>query len=135
MHMTHRLERGSGAVQILARRAALLKTGPPLRDQRTLPVMQQRCEVCENFRPEGDLKPGRTLEAVKYGSRLVLLCRAHAGIANSSAVTSFEELRELYTEHSGQRSYVPRRARIAPAVLTSSKNPPRTAGRRVTDSR
>jgi hypothetical protein len=97
--------------------------------------MQQRCEVCENFRPEGDLKPGRTLEAVKYGSRLVLLCRAHAGIAKNSGVSSFEELRELYTEQSGQRSYVPRRARIAPAVLTSkSKSLPRSVGRRATDA-
>jgi len=97
--------------------------------------MQQRCEVCENFRPEGDLKPGRTLEAVKFGSRLVLLCRAHAGIAESSGVTSFDELRELYTESNGQRSYVPRRARIAPADLTSRrKSEPRTAGRRATDS-
>jgi len=96
--------------------------------------MQQRCEVCESFRPEGDLKPGRTLEAVKYGSRLVLLCRAHAGIAQNSGVSSFAELRELYMEQGGQRSFVPRRARIAPAVLTSpSKSLPRGTGRRATD--
>ena len=96
--------------------------------------MQQRCEVCESFRPEGDLKPGRTLEAVKYGSRLVLLCRAHAGIAESSGVSSFEELRELYTESNGHRSYVPRRARIAPADLTSRRKvAKRSAGRRATD--
>src|SRR6185369_12365254 len=71
------------------------KTWPHRSELRTLPNMQQRCEVCENFRPEGDLKPGRVLEAVKYGARIVLLCRAHAGIAQSSGVTSFEELREL----------------------------------------
>jgi hypothetical protein len=92
--------------------------------------MQQRCEVCENFRPEGDLKPGRVLEAVKYGARIVLLCRAHAGIAQSSGVTSFEELRELYTEQHGARSFVPRRARIAPAA---SKAKPRSTGRRIGD--
>ncbi len=97
--------------------------------------MQQRCEVCESFRPEGDLKPGRTLEAVKYGTRLVLLCRAHAGIAQNSGITSFEELRELYTESVGQRSYVPRRARIAPADLTSKRqSKPRGVGRRATDA-
>jgi len=99
--------------------------------------MQQRCEVCENFRPEGDLKTGRTLEAVKYGPRLVLLCRAHAGIAESSGVTSFEELRELYTESNGLRSYVPRRARIAPADLTAKgkrQSKPRSAGRRASDA-
>ena len=93
--------------------------------------MQQRCEVCENFRPEGDLKPGRVLEAVKYGSRLVLLCRAHAGIAHSSGVTTFEELRELYTEQHGARSYVPRRARMAPAPAAKKSRSP---GRRYGDS-
>jgi hypothetical protein len=92
--------------------------------------MQQRCEVCENFRPEGDLKPGRVLEAVKFGERIVLLCRAHAGIAQTSDVTSFEQLRELYTEQHGSRSYVPRRARIAPP---STKISPRSAGRRIGD--
>jgi hypothetical protein len=97
--------------------------------------MQQRCEVCENFRPAGDLKPGRTLEAVKYGSRLVLLCRAHAGIAQSSGATTFEELRELYTESKGLRSYVPRRARIAPAEPHGAREgQPRSAGRRATDA-
>jgi hypothetical protein len=73
--------------------------------------MQARCEVCENFRPEGDLKPGRKLEEVAFGARKVLLCLAHAGIARNSGVTSFEELRELYTEQNGSRSYVPRRGR------------------------
>jgi hypothetical protein len=97
--------------------------------------MQQRCEVCENFRPEGDLKSGRTLEAVKYGTRLVLLCRAHVGIARNSGVSSFEELRELYTESTGARSYVPRRARLAaPGANDRSAGAPRSAGRRATDS-
>jgi hypothetical protein len=93
--------------------------------------MHQRCEVCENFRPEGDLKPGRVLEAIKYGDRIVLLCRAHAGIAQSSGVTSFEQLRELYTEQHGSRSYVPRRARLSsPGASTT----PRNAGRRIRDA-
>jgi hypothetical protein len=91
--------------------------------------MQQRCEVCENFRPEGDLKPGRKLEEVMFGTRRVLLCRAHAGIAQNSGVTTFAELRELYTEPHGSRSYVPRRTRTTPV----SKNP-RSPGRRFGDS-
>ena len=92
--------------------------------------MEKRCEVCENFRPEGDLKPGRPLEEVSFGSRKVLLCRAHAGIAKNSAVTTFEELRELYTEHWGTRSYVGRRAASSPMpdIL-------RSPGRRTTDLR
>jgi hypothetical protein len=96
--------------------------------------MQQRCEVCENFRPEGDLKPGRVLEAVTFGKRTVLLCRAHAGIAASSGVTTFEELRELYTESNGLRSYVPRRARLAPAK-SRTKAKARSVGRRASDLR
>ena len=96
--------------------------------------MQQRCEVCENFRPEGDLKPGRVLEAVTYGRRTVLLCRAHAGIAASSGVTTFDELRELYSESAGQRSYVPRRARLVPAKA-KSKSRARSVGRRASDAR
>jgi hypothetical protein len=91
--------------------------------------MQPRCEVCQNFRPEGDLKPGRKLEEVTYGTRRVLLCRAHAGIAANSGVTSFEELRELYTEQHGARSYVPRRARTAPM-----QDMLRSPGRRLGDS-
>jgi hypothetical protein len=95
--------------------------------------MQQRCEVCENFRPEGDLKPGRKLEEVMFGKRRVLLCRAHAGIAANSGVTTFAELRELYTEQHGSRSYVPRRASgvLSP---TKAKVATRSAGRRIGDS-
>ncbi len=87
--------------------------------------MQQRCEVCENFRPEGDLVPGRKLEQVAFGSRQVWLCRAHAGIAANSDVTTFEELRVLYTEQHGGRSYVPRRTHSLA----------RTPGRRINDAR
>ena len=94
--------------------------------------MQQRCEVCENFRPDGDLKPGRKLEQVVYGARRVLLCRAHAGIAQNSGVTTFEELRQLYTEQHGSRSYVPRRARSASAP--AKKKAARSLGRRIGDS-
>lgn len=94
--------------------------------------MQQRCEVCENFRPEGDLKPGRKLETVQFGSRKVLLCRAHSGIAANSGVTTFAELRELYTEARGMRSYVPRRASSSVAKA-KPKKPARSPGRRASD--
>ena len=102
--------------------------------------MQQRCEVCENFRPEGDLKPGRSLETVSYGTRRVLLCRAHAGIADNSGVTTFEELRELFSESSGARSYVPRRAGSllgkikGKSKANGSGKPARSPGRRASDS-
>jgi hypothetical protein len=106
------------------------KLGPPPTGWRTLAgMLQQRCEVCENFRPEGDLKPNRKLEEVRYGKRRVLLCLAHAGIAKNSGVTTLEGLRELYTEQHGSRSYVPRRARGA----TTTKSRPRSPGRRFGD--
>jgi len=92
--------------------------------------MEQRCEVCERFRPEGDLKPGRELVQVSYGDRQLLLCRGHLGIAENSGVSSLEELRELFAESDGLRSYVDRRARDggdAPYGV------PRSAGRRAAD--
>jgi hypothetical protein len=88
--------------------------------------MLLRCEICRNFRPEGDLIPNRPLEHITYGVRRLLLCRAHAGIAVNSGVTSFEELRELFKESNGRRSYVPRRA-LASHQL-------REVGRRAVDS-
>lgn len=87
--------------------------------------MLLRCEVCRNFRPEGDLIANRPLEYVTYGARKLLLCRAHAGIAVNSGVTSYDELRELFKESDGSRSYVPRRA------LASHQQ--REVGRRATD--
>ena len=90
------------------------------------PTMPLRCEVCRNFRPEGDLKPNRVLEYVTYGVRRLLLCRAHAGIAVNSGVTSFDELRELFKESNGRRSFVPRRAAASDQL--------RGVGRRASDS-
>jgi len=91
--------------------------------------MEHRCEVCESFRPEGDLGAGRELLLVSFGERSVLLCRGHAGIAKNSAVSSIDGLRALYAESHGQRSYIARRARIA----QSNAGPARSAGRRVAD--
>ena len=92
--------------------------------------MEKRCEVCEQFRPQGDLKPARELLEVPFGDRLVSLCRAHTRIAQNSRVTSFEELRELYAESEGQRSYLARRA----ASERSAEGAPRSVGRRASDA-
>ncbi|HEY0463537.1 MAG TPA: hypothetical protein VGC79_04985 [Polyangiaceae bacterium] len=89
--------------------------------------MAHRCEVCQSFRPRGDLDPARKLLEVTFGERRVLLCSGHAGIARNSQVSSFEELRALYAESEGQRSYISRRAREA------SGGTPRSAGRRSGD--
>jgi hypothetical protein len=72
--------------------------------------MAQRCEVCERFRPNGDLQPGRELLNVSFGERNVLLCRAHAGIAKNSGAESIAALRMLFAESEGKRSYLARRA-------------------------
>ena len=92
--------------------------------------MEHRCEVCESFRPQGALNAAQVLLEVRFGERSVLLCRGHAGIAKNSGVSSLEELRALYAESEGQRSYIARRARIA----QSNAGRVRSVGRRVTDS-
>jgi hypothetical protein len=91
--------------------------------------MDQRCEVCESFRPRGDLDRVREPLEVSFGERRVLLCRGHAGIARNSEVSSFGELRALYAESQGQRSYISRRA---PGTETSGGRP-RHPGRRAAD--
>jgi hypothetical protein len=93
--------------------------------------MEQRCEVCESFRPQGDLKAARELLEVTFGERRVLLCRGHAGIAHNSQVSSLDELRALYAESEGQRSYVSRRARAVKAQADASAA--RSVGRRASD--
>ena len=90
-----------------------------------------RCEVCETLRPQGDLQPNRVLTPVTYGPRTVLLCRAHASIAATSGVTTFEQLRELYSESRGNRSYVPRRRQTERMLRCEAGG----AGRRATDPR
>jgi hypothetical protein len=102
----------------------------PLAGEHAAP-MGQRCEVCENFRPAGDLVPNRKLVDVSFGARKVVLCVAHARIAGNSGVTSWEELRELYHESEGKRSFVPRRAREPHSSMANA----RRNGRRTTDAR
>jgi hypothetical protein len=70
--------------------------------------MRERCEVCENFRPETEYAGDRRTILIEYGVRPVRLCIGHARIAANSGVQSFEDLRELYG--SGRRSFVPRRS-------------------------
>jgi len=91
--------------------------------------MEQRCEVCRNFRPSGDVAPERKLVLVPFAARSVLLCAGHAQIAKNSGVSSLDELRELYRESDGQRSFVPRRARG-----TAGGGGRKSAGRRASDA-
>jgi hypothetical protein len=90
--------------------------------------MEYRCEVCESFRPRGELGPARVLLELTFGERRVMLCRGHAGIAQNSQISSFDELRALYAESNGKRSYIARRSRAA-----SSDDTARNAGRRAGD--
>jgi hypothetical protein len=92
--------------------------------------MQQRCEVCENFRPETELPGDRNTSLVAFDVRPVRLCSGHARIAERSGVTSFEELRELYG--TGRRSFVPRRSEHTPTAFGAQRMNP---GRRATDRR
>jgi len=90
--------------------------------------MEHRCEVCESFRPRGDLGPARALLEIRFGERTVWLCRGHAGIARNSGIATFEELRALYSESDGKRSYVARRA-----AAGAREGKPRSPGRRSSD--
>jgi len=71
--------------------------------------MQNRCEVCENFRPGTDFGGRYRVIEVLFDARSVHLCVGHHKIAQNSGVTSFDELRELFG--TGRRSFVPRRGR------------------------
>lgn len=90
--------------------------------------MARRCEVCERFRLSGDLQLGRELTNVSFDERAVLLCKAHAGIAKNSGVTTLSELRALYAESDGKRSFVSRRG------PNSAGAKARFPGRRATDA-
>lgn len=90
--------------------------------------MGNRCEVCENFRPEAEFRSGYKVVEVLFDVRPVHLCVGHARIAQNSGVTSFHDLRELYG--TGRRSFVPRRGRSS----TNTNTMPRSAGRRASDA-
>jgi len=92
--------------------------------------MRERCEVCENFRPDVEFEGDRNTVVVTLDTRSVRLCVGHARIAQRSGVTSFEALRELYG--SGRRSFVPRRGRDGAAAGDEKRRSP---GRRASDLR
>lgn len=73
--------------------------------------------------------PGRPLVEVDFGERQVLLCLGHEKIAKKASISSFEALRDFYRESYGNRSYVERRARRAPQVMSDR----RQGGRRFRD--
>jgi len=89
--------------------------------------MQNRCEVCENFRPGAEFGGHYKVVKVLFDVRPVQLCVGHAKIALNSGATSFEGLRELYG--TGRRSYVPRRGRD----VTKTNDQRRSPGRRASD--
>ena len=70
--------------------------------------MASRCEVCASIRPD---RIASELSEVSLDGRRILLCAGHAQIAKNTAVTSLEELRDLYRESDGERSYISRRSR------------------------
>jgi len=90
--------------------------------------MRERCEVCENFRPDVEFEGDRKTVVVPFDVRSVRLCVGHARIAANSGVTSFDELRELYG--SGRRSFVPRRGPNPDAPGNEQRG---TIGRRAND--
>ncbi len=91
--------------------------------------MRQRCEVCENFRPDVEYEGDRRTVTVPLDVRAVRLCIGHARIAQNSGVTSFEALRELYGE--GRRSFVPRRS---PSAIPAADDRRQSIGRRARDA-
>jgi hypothetical protein len=65
---------------------------------------------------------------MSFGGRSVLLCRGHAGIAKNSGASSLAELRELFAESDGKRSYVARRGSASAGAKA------RFPGRRASDA-
>ncbi|HEY4158352.1 MAG TPA: hypothetical protein VGM29_09650 [Polyangiaceae bacterium] len=70
--------------------------------------MGTRCEVCETIRPD---RVASELIQISLAGRSVLLCAGHAQIARNSEVKSLDDLRDLYRESDGERSYISRRSR------------------------
>ena len=73
--------------------------------------MQNRCEVCENFRPRAEFGGSYKVVEVLFDARPVHLCVGHAKIAQNSGVTSFTEY-AISTAQAGVhscRAVVPKR--------------------------
>jgi hypothetical protein len=92
--------------------------------------MHHGCDVCHNFRPAANLRV-RILTRVFFDDHVVILCRAHREIALRAGVTTIDELRELYGESGGHRSYVPRRMSVPHDASPTTDR--RQRGRRSTD--
>jgi hypothetical protein len=84
--------------------------------------MPTACDICSQFRPAANERD-RMVTTMIFEGHLVLICQAHRRIAEANGVRTFEDLRELYGESDGRRSYVPRRDHAGG----------RAGGRRVTD--
>lgn len=68
--------------------------------------MRRECEVCASFRP-GTLR-GELVE-MRFADRAVHLCAGHARIARNLGVIGLAELRAVFSENTGRRSFVQRR--------------------------
>ena len=90
--------------------------------------MRDFCEVCEGFKPGQTHQGNYRVIEVDFDVRRVRLCVGHARIAEKSGASTFDALRELFGKD--RRSFIPRRNPRAPI----GKGPPRTLGRRATDS-
>ena len=86
--------------------------------------MSHVCEVCQGFRPNAEYGERYRVIEVELDVRRVHLCVAHARIAESSGVRSFDDLRELYGE--GRRSFVPRRGSERPMGGRRSTDAPKS---------
>ena len=91
--------------------------------------MEHGCDVCHNFRPQANLRE-RPLTRVSIGHHVIVLCELHKCVALSCGVTTFAELRDIYGESNGRRSYVPRRT----GERASLPDEQRQTGRRSTDA-
>lgn len=81
-------------------------------------MRQRECEICG---------ASAGVSGVDLGTRIVVLCNAHAREARLAHVASPEALRALFVESDGRRALLSRRARDERRAF-----PPRPEGRRRT---
>ena len=76
---------------------------------------------------EVSVKPGaKRLRRIVIEQRIVALCDAHAAAFQSAHGSSIADLRTLFVENAGQRSFVDRRSPLDRRLF-----PPRPEGRRM----
>jgi hypothetical protein len=90
------------------------------------------CEVCaRGSRVAGSVKPGaKRLRRLLIDQRIVALCDSHATAFNDAGGSSLTDLRKLFVENEGRRSFVDRRAPLDRRLF-----PPRPEGRRMAQGR